>query len=105
MTLKRGSTRRASEYPRLRPWQERLHRVIFEADTTAGKTFDIVLLCSIFLSLAVVMLESIRSVRAVHADLLRQIEWGLTLLFTVEYILRLASLGRPLHYPPAFSGW
>jgi voltage-gated potassium channel len=95
---------RRTEYPGVKPWQAQLHKVIFEADTRAGKIFDIVLLCSILLSLIAVMLESVRSVRDAHADLLHGIEWGLTLLFTVEYILRLSSLGRPLRYARSFFG-
>lgn len=97
-------TRRDAEFPGLRPWQIRIHEIIFEADTKAGRAFDIVLLCSIVLSLGVVMLESIRSVRDAHAGLLHLIEWILTLLFTGEYILRLACLGRPLRYARSFFG-
>ena len=104
MQQNRETVKRLSEYPGLRPWQMRLHGVIFEADTRAGKTFDIALLCCILLSLAVVMLESIRSVREGHAALLHAIEWILTLLFTAEYVLRLACLGRPLHYARSFFG-
>jgi voltage-gated potassium channel len=96
--------RRPSEYPGVRPWQARLHEVIFEADTPAGKAFDICLLCAILLSLVVVALESVRAARTEHTDLLRLIEWVLTILFTVEYILRLASLGRPLRYALSFFG-
>ncbi len=104
MVSKNHSPKRASEYPGLRPWQVRLHEVIFEADTPAGKAFDIALLCCILLSLAAVMLESIQSIREEHAVLLIQIEWGLTLLFTAEYILRLSCLGRPLSYACTFFG-
>ena len=104
MVRKNQSAKRDSEYPGLRPWQARLHEVIFEADTPAGKAFDVTLLCCILLSLAIVMLESIQSVREAHAVLLLRIEWGLTLLFTLEYILRLSCLGRPLSYAHSFFG-
>jgi len=97
-------TRRPSEHPGLQPWQKQLHEIVFEADTPPGKAFDIVLLGAILLSLAVVMLESIRSVRDVHSGALRAIEWVLTVLFTVEYGLRLACLGRPLRYARSFFG-
>lgn len=104
MNSNRMATQQAAEYPGLRPWQKRLHTIIFEADTRAGKAFDIALLCCILLSLAVVMLESVLSVRARYSSLLLDIEWGLTILFTLEYVLRLACLGRPFSYACTFFG-
>ncbi len=95
---------RPAEFPGLRPWQRLLHEVIFEADTPAGKAFDVGILICILLSLAVVMLETIQSVRSEHAALLVRTEWGLTLFFTVEYILRLACLGKPHAYARSFFG-
>jgi voltage-gated potassium channel len=93
-----------------RPWREpidqhpddarrrRLHEIIFEADTHEGWLFDITLMVLILTSIAVVMLESIPAVRAEHGPLLRAIEWGFTILFTIEYGLRLYSVKRPLRY-------
>ncbi|MGA0559957.1 ion transporter [Larkinella sp. VNQ87] len=87
------------------PWRARLHEIIFEADTPAGKAFDIILIGSILISVTVVMLESIRSVRVIYGPLLHWLEWFFTVLFTVEYILRLISVGRPLRYAQSFFGF
>ncbi len=89
---------------RLRPWQVRLHEIIFEADTPIGKLFDGLLILCILLSVAAVMADSVESVRAEYGALLYTIEWGFTLLFLVEYILRLLSVGRPLWYATSFFG-
>ncbi len=89
---------------KLSPWQLKLHDVIFEADTRAGKWFDILLLWAILLSVATVMLESVDSISAVYGEELRIIEWVFTLLFTLEYIARLISIGKPLKYVFSFYG-
>ncbi|MBN2053723.1 ion transporter, partial [bacterium] len=60
------------------PWRRRLHEVIFEADTTAGKAFDVVLLIAIVLSVAAVMLESVQAIEREYGGLLRVIEWFFT---------------------------
>jgi voltage-gated potassium channel len=78
--------------------RRRLHEIIFEADTRAGWTFDIVLMVLILTSIAVVMLESVAGIRERHGDLLRGIEWAFTVLFTLEYVLRLYSVRSPLRY-------
>ncbi|HKR12562.1 MAG TPA: ion transporter [Pyrinomonadaceae bacterium] len=82
----------------------RLHEIIFEADTRAGRVFDIVLIWLILLSVATVMLESVGRVRARYGDLLYGLEWLFTFLFTVEYVLRLLSVRRPLRYATSFFG-
>ena len=82
----------------------RLHEVIFEADTRAGRAFDVALICLILLSVLAVMLESIRGVREQYGAELYAAEWAFTFLFTVEYILRLASVRRPLRYATSFFG-
>ena len=78
--------------------RQRLHEIIFEADTPEGKTFDIVLLLAIVCSVIAVVLESVESIAATHGPLLRSIEWAFTVLFTLEYGLRLATIGRPRRY-------
>ncbi len=85
-------------------WRATVHEVIFEADTPAGKGFDILLIASIVLSVAAVMLDSVSSVSERHGATLYAIEWFFTLLFTVEYVLRLLSVGRPLKFALSFFG-
>jgi voltage-gated potassium channel len=87
-----------------RNWRERARIIIFEADTPAGKVFDVALLVAIGLSVLAVMLESVGSIEARHGDSLRAAEWVITLLFSVEYLLRLACVGRPLRYASSFFG-
>lgn len=85
-------------------WRDRLHEIIFEADTQVGRWFDVVLIVSILASVGVVMLDSIRSVRETHGALLYRLEWGFTILFTIEYILRLTCVGSPRRYASSFFG-
>jgi len=82
----------------------RLHEVIFESDTPAGRYFDLALIWLILLSVATVVLESVREVREQYGKLLYGLEWLFTLLFTVEYFLRLLSVRRPLRYARSFFG-
>ena len=82
----------------------RLHEIVYEADTPGGKLFDVLLLISIVASVAAVMLESVPSVRARHGALLLRVEWGFTLLFTVEYAVRLASVRYPSRYAASLFG-
>ena len=85
-------------------WRQRLHEVIFEADTAGGKAFDLTLIVCIALSIIVVMLDSIQELHDQHGSLLYAAEWVFTLLFTAEYLLRLLSVGRPLRYALSFYG-
>ena len=92
------------ENPTLSPWREKLRVVIFEADTPAGKAFDVGLLFAICLSVLVVMLDSVTAFHSQHGPLLGQVEWAFTLLFTAEYGLRLICSPRPLRYARSFFG-
>ena len=85
-------------------WRRRLHEVVFESDTPAGKTFDVGLIAVIVLSVLVVMLESVAEYREAYGDQLRAAEWFFTVLFTVEYVLRLVSVARPARYAASFFG-
>jgi voltage-gated potassium channel len=85
-------------------WRESLRVVIFEADTPAGQAFDVALLVAIALSVAVVMLESVADIRAEHGPALARAEWTFTLLFSVEYALRLLCVSRPGRYARSFFG-
>ncbi|MBN1360739.1 MAG: ion transporter [Sedimentisphaerales bacterium] len=87
-----------------RQWRDILFEVIFEADTPAGKAFDLALIVAILLSVATVMLDSVRSIREQHGDWLYAGEWLFTILFTIEYILRLLCVGRSLRYAVSFFG-
>ena len=84
--------------------RNRIYTVIFGSDTPAGKFFDEVLIVSIMLSVIVVMLDSVSSVKASYGDLLYSLEWMFTILFTIEYFLRLISIGRPVKYATSFFG-
>lgn len=86
------------------PWRQRLHTVIFEADTRAGRVFDVTLIVCILASVGVVVLESIASIDARWHRQLLIAEISFTLLFTVEYILRLIAVRRPLAYARSFLG-
>ena len=85
-------------------WQSRLHEIIFEADTRAGKVFDVSLIIIILLSVLIVMLDSVKRINASYGQLLYTLEWIFTILFTIEYFLRLLSVGRPSKYATSFFG-
>jgi len=86
-------------------WKSRLYQIIFEADTRAGKAFDVLLILAILGSVAVSMLESVTSVQTRNASLLDALEWGFTVLFAGEYFLRLICSPRPGAYARSFFGW
>ncbi len=90
--------------PPLSPWREKLRVIIFEADTPAGKAFDVGLLAAIVLSVLAVMLDSVMEIRSSYGGLLDRAEWVFTLLFSVEYLLRLLCSPRPSHYARSFFG-
>ncbi len=81
-----------------------LHTVIYEADTPAGRFFDIALLLIIVISIAAVMLESIVGVQLRYGKELAIIEWIITIFFTLEYIGRLIAVKRPLLYALSLYG-
>ena len=85
-------------------WRRGIHEVVFESETPAGRIFDVTLIALILLSVAAVILESVRGVRDVFGPELHIAEWFFTILFTFEYILRLLSVKRPLRYALSFYG-
>jgi voltage-gated potassium channel len=85
-------------------WQHKLYEVIFEADTASGKLFDVLLLITILVSVIALMLESVESIEKQWGSGLRRIEWTITILFTIEYVLRILSVRRPLRYCTSFFG-
>ncbi|MGD8961907.1 MAG: ion transporter [Desulfobacterales bacterium] len=86
------------------PWRLKVHEVIFEADTPAGKWFDVLLIMAILTSVLLVMLDSVSSIQEVYGRFLLAGEWFFTILFTIEYVLRLLSVGRPGAYATSFFG-
>ena len=88
----------------LSPWQLKLHEIIYEADTPAGKWFDILLLLFIVASALFVMLESVKGLPEYWYRFFTCAEWVITILFTIEYILRIISIKKPKHYILSFYG-
>src|SRR6186997_68573 len=85
-------------------WRTKLHETIYEANTTAGKAFDIALLVCIIGSIIVVSLDSVESYHRKFGDIFYVLEWVFTFLFTIEYILRIISIKNPLKYVFSFLG-
>lgn len=85
-------------------WRSKLHEIIYEADTPAGKIFDIVLLVIILLSVALVMLESVTVLNLKYFWEFYVAEWVITIIFTVEYILRILVIKKPKKYIFSFYG-
>lgn len=88
----------------LRPWQVKLHEIIFGANTKSGKLFDVILFYVIIASIILVMLESVRSLDARFHTLFKVLEWIITILFTVEYITRIITIKAPRKYIFSFYG-
>jgi voltage-gated potassium channel len=90
--------------PRLAPWQQRLHQIVFEADTPAGRAFDLTLVVVILAATLTAMLETVPSLTARTHGMLVAAEWIFTGIFTVEYVVRLLCVGKPLRYAVSFYG-
>ncbi|MGB1874020.1 MAG: ion transporter [Akkermansiaceae bacterium] len=87
-----------------RPFKERLWEIIFEAETPSGKFFDVALLWVIAISVLAVMLESVAEIDARYHTQLATAEWVFTIIFTLEYLLRIWLVRRPLKYIFSFYG-
>jgi voltage-gated potassium channel len=85
-------------------WRRRWFTVIFEAATPGGRCFDLALLSAVLASVVVVMLETVESLASGYGGALTVIEWAFTLLFTAEYVARLACVERPGQYARSFFG-
>lgn len=85
-------------------WRLRLYTIIFEADTRAGRAFDIALIWLILISIAVVVLDSVASLARRWSTWFEVAEWTFTLLFTAEYLARLVCVRRPWRYACSFYG-
>ncbi len=85
-------------------WRLRLYTIIFEADTRTGLAFDILLVVAITLSVLIVIMDSVQSIHARHADAMNALEWTFTILFTMEYLARLSCVRHPWRYATSFFG-
>ena len=85
-------------------WRLKLYAVIFESETRAGRAFDLSLIVVILLSVAVVVLDSVQAIHVRWGPVFGILEWGFTLVFTIEYVGRLACLRRPGRYARSFYG-
>ena len=84
--------------------KHRLHEIIYEADTRGGKLFDVILLIAILASILFVMLESIQSIDEAYGSYLDIAEWVITILFSLEYLLRIITVKKPSKYIFSFYG-
>lgn len=84
--------------------KKKLYIIIFEADTKAGKAFDVILLWAILISIIAVMLESVPSLQAKYHNLFVITEWVLTIAFSIEYIIRIIAVEKHRKYVFSFYG-
>lgn len=92
------------EKPAISGWRFQMHEIIFEADTSAGKWFDIILIVSILLSVGIVLADSVESLHDQYGDIFYMLEWFFTILFTIEYVSRLSCVKFPIRYAGSFFG-
>ena len=85
-------------------WKDVLYLIIFRANTKGGKNFDIALLIAILLSVATILLDSVPSIHSKYGSLLLVFEWTFTILFTIEYILRIIIVNRKKKYVLSING-
>jgi voltage-gated potassium channel len=85
-------------------WRLAAYTIVFEADTRAGRAFDLALVALILASVGVVMLDSMSELHARWGSVFTVLEWGFTAVFTLEYLLRLACVRRPMAYARSFFG-
>ncbi len=82
----------------------RLYRIIFGTDTPAGQGFDIILIYVILASVLLVILDSVAAFSNPYSDIFFRLEWFFTLLFTLEYLVRIYCSPKPLRYMTSFFG-
>lgn len=85
-------------------WRKKIYEIIYEAETPAGKAFDVGLIICILLSVLVVMMDSVDSLNLKYGHFFYALEWIFTILFTIEYVLRIISIGKPIKYITSFFG-
>ena len=80
------------------------YEIIFESDTPAGKGFDLLLIISILMSVIVVMLDSVHHYNSQYGNVFHVMEWFFTILFTIEYFLRIYCINKPVKYMRSYFG-
>ena len=85
-------------------WRSKIFKIIYHADTPAGKWFDIILIVFIVLSVLTIILDSVNELNRHYGELFHILEWFFTIVFTLEYILRLISIKSPVRYAFSFFG-
>jgi voltage-gated potassium channel len=103
-TIQRDTVKRSVELERDSGWRDVLYDVIFKADTVAGKSFDITIIVIIVLSVITVIISTVGSIEQQYGNTLHIAEWVFTIIFTIEYILRLICCRRPAAYARSFFG-
>jgi len=93
-----------TENTSLSGWRQKMNVIIFGTDTFWGKTFDVILLIVIILSIITVMLESVKSIAVNYGHELKIIEWIFTIMFTIEYLARIVASPKPFKYIFSFLG-
>jgi voltage-gated potassium channel len=94
----------AEQHRPARGWRRTLYIVVYEAETPAGRAFDLAVIAAILASVAVVVLDSVPAISRRAGPVFAVLEWVFTLLFTLEYAARLACMPRPLRYALSFYG-
>lgn len=84
--------------------KDTLYEIIFESDTPAGKGFDLLLIINVLVSVVVVLLDSVQYYNNQYGRVLYVLEWYFTILFTIEYFLRIYCIGKPVMYVKSFFG-
>ncbi|HHL32026.1 MAG TPA: ion transporter, partial [Oceanospirillales bacterium] len=85
-------------------WRSKIFKIIYHADTPAGKWFDLLLIIFIVLSVLTIILDSVGQLHVSYGHLFYILEWFFTIVFTFEFIIRLISIRRPLRYVFSFFG-
>lgn len=93
-----------SSFKYFKSLRSHLYEVVFGTETPAGRTFDLVLLWAILISILTVMLESVKEINADYEDVFTTLEWTFTILFSIEYLLRLFISHKPLKYAFSYLG-
>lgn len=81
-----------------RDWRDKIHEIIYESEKPEGKVFDIVLLFCILASIMIVTLDSVDRLHQRYGNVFLALEWTFTIIFTLEYALRLISIRKPFRY-------